>query len=222
MKVNIGPYRNWYSSRNFNEYYYKVKYLKPSWEVSESEYDWCDKFFEKFCDFIDVLLTPVNAIAYRDRKIKIHIDDYDAWNADHTLALVAYPLLQKLKETKQGTASVDIKDLPKSFVYVKTESDIKGFTYSETAWEYILDEMIWAFKQIIDEYAEEDQYIENPDQLTHSFTKLDNGSSRIDFNIQKDPNKPPYKRNDEAIKVYQERISNGLILFGKYYRSLWN
>jgi len=222
MKVKLGPYRKFYSSRDFNEVYYKLKRLKPSWEVSASELDWMDKVFEKFCDYIDVLLTPINKIAYRDRTIKVRIDDYDAWNADHTLALIVYPLLQKLKETKQGTPSVVLKDLPKSFVYEKTANDVKGFTYSETAWDYILDEMIWAFKQIVEEYEEENQFIENPEQLNFIFTPLENGCSSLTFDNLKDPNKPPYSRDVEGIKAYQDRIDNGLKLFGKYFRALWD
>lgn len=36
------------------------------------------------------------------RRIDIQIDKYDTWNMYHTLALIIYPMLIQLKETKHG------------------------------------------------------------------------------------------------------------------------
>ena len=46
------------------------------------------------------------------RKVEIEIHKYDSWNADHTLALIALPLIKQLKETKHGSALVDDEDVP--------------------------------------------------------------------------------------------------------------
>ena len=36
------------------------------------------------------------------RQVEIQIDHYDSWNADHTIAMIAVPLLKQLQETKHG------------------------------------------------------------------------------------------------------------------------
>jgi len=38
----------------------------------------------------------------KNRAFHIHIDDYDVWNLDHTLASIIHPALIRLKDTKQG------------------------------------------------------------------------------------------------------------------------
>ena len=38
----------------------------------------------------------------KNRAYHIHIDDYDVWSLDHTLASIIHPALIRLKETKQG------------------------------------------------------------------------------------------------------------------------
>ena len=35
-------------------------------------------------------------------KVSVHIDDFDTWSMDHTLAYIIEPMLKQLKETKQG------------------------------------------------------------------------------------------------------------------------
>ena len=47
-----------------------------------------------------------------ERKIVIHIDDYDTWSMDHTLAPIIAPMLKQLKATKHGAPFVDDEDVP--------------------------------------------------------------------------------------------------------------
>lgn len=63
------------------------------------------------------------------RVEKVQIDGYDCWNADHTIALVAYPLLKKFKQRQCGHPP-----------------DI-----SLEEWHKILDKMIWAMRIMADE-----------------------------------------------------------------------
>lgn len=63
---------------------------------------------------------------YKDdgpQQVDVHIDDWDAYSADYTLAYVIHPVLVKLKESNKG------------FPY--------GLTIQE--WDEILDKMIYAF-----------------------------------------------------------------------------
>lgn len=150
----------------------------------------------------------------RKRKVKIKYHDYDTWCLDHTLALIIVPGLKQLKATNHGFGHVDDDDLPTACL-----KDASG----EERWEWVMDEMIWAFEQ----HGEEDdtaQYYHNRDQLEMVFTPLEDGrpAGTLGFNHQKDPDKPPYFRDVDGLKKHEERKANGRRLFAKYYDSLWD
>lgn len=115
-----------------------------------------------------------------DRKIKVHIDAYDVWNLDHTLALIIHPSLIALKEAKGGIPYIHNQDVP---IELQTTDDDPHYGFSEEKWNYVLDEMIFSFEQFKNDYS----------------TDCD----------------------DATRKTYNDRIDNGLRLFGKYYKSLW-
>jgi hypothetical protein len=70
------------------------------------QWDESNTKFEQFLEKVeDALQTFYNAtinkiIRNRKRKIKVRIDDYDAWNADNTLAHIILPLLKVVREGK--------------------------------------------------------------------------------------------------------------------------
>lgn len=148
----------------------------------------------------------------RKRKVRIKYHNYDTWSLDHTLALIIAPGLQQLKDTNHGFGHVDDEDLPTACL-----KDASG----EERWEWIMDEMIWAFEQ---HGGEDDtaQYYHNRDQLEMVTIPSEDGSRTLSFNHQKDPNKPPYFRDYEGLKKHDERKANGRRLFAKYYESLWD
>ena len=83
-------------------------------------------------------------------SIKIH--KYDTWSMDETLAPIILPMLVQLRDTTHGAPMVDMKDVPKELRATKTQqkkyaqggdTDHKHFE----RWDWILDEMIWAFEQ---------------------------------------------------------------------------
>jgi hypothetical protein len=145
----------------------------------------------------------------REEDIIIH--NYDTWSMDHTLALIIVPMLKQLKETKHGAPNVDASDVP---MYLKPKQmDIvryreEGITDENwfKRWDYVLDEMIWAFEQITDD---------------------DNDSQFFDHS-ECDPNEDivesakKLKVDREGLDEHHKRINNGTRLFGKYYRSLWD
>ena len=88
----------------------------------------------------------------QQQRTSIKIHNYDTWSMDHTLAPIILPMLVQLKATKHGAPMVDLEDVPKLLhptkkqqaEYNKTGStDPKFFN----RWDWILDEMIWAFEQ---------------------------------------------------------------------------
>jgi hypothetical protein len=83
-------------------------------------------------------------------SIKIH--NYDTWGMDDTLAPIILPMLVQLKETKHGAPMVDMKDVPLKLV--ATEAQLNKYAAGGDVdpkhferWDYIMDEMIWAFEQ---------------------------------------------------------------------------
>ena len=130
------------------------------------------------------------------QKVKVHIDKWDTWSMDHTLAPIILPMLKQLKETKHGAPYVESADVPKELrinVHQKVAYKKDGTTDENffKRWDWVMDEMIWAFEQ------------KNKDNWMAPY---------YEYN----------KWDRDAVKAEQERISNGFRLFGKYYESLWD
>jgi hypothetical protein len=144
------------------------------------------------------------------QRIKVRIDPWDTWSMDHTLAPIILPMLVQLKETKHGAPMVDMKDVPKELRATKKQLDAYGKNGEVDPkhferWDWILDEMIWAFEQKNRDHWEEDYYgpyIESEDkrELFGRFEWID----------------------DEGRQKHQERMSNGFRLFGTYFENLWD
>lgn len=134
-----------------------------------------------------------------ERKVNIRIDNYDLWNLDHTLALVIHPALVKFRENLVATPATEGADGPEGVV------DETG-DFSEKRWEHIIDEMIFAFESLAKADWEEQYYdygdVSETIDLINTFSAV--------------------KYDKEGWKKHNERIDNGLRLFGKYYRALWN
>lgn len=156
------------------------------------------------------------------RKIDIHIDDYDTWNLDNTLAMIIYPALLHLKSMKHGVpsefAEVGGEDWhdQQSFDFY-TETAAECFDLGVARWNEVLDKMIWSFHQLclgVDEYG--DKY--HHGEIKIGWTDMDsNGLSTM---IDENPSDHWY--DHVGAMLHEERIQEGLDLFGKYYRNLWD
>jgi hypothetical protein len=232
MKVYIGPY-----TRDIIPVYrWENKYAswrKPdSYYLPEEEYTKIDKIVFGFFDMLNKLVLPLNSWSNsRKRKINIRIDNYDVWSADHTLAMIIHPVLLKLKEQKQGSPYVDDDDVPEHLKSTaaspkENEWDIDDNHHLRSEW--VLDEMIWAFKQCTDHDHGDNIFHHNSEQLTMTFEPtgdeaLDSKNmSKLKMNHQKDPTKPAYWVDQDGKKAHYERIKNGHRLFAKYYFGLWD
>lgn len=68
-----------------------------------------------------------------------------------------------------------------------------------------MDEMIWTFEQLADDDSTSKFY-------THPTEKFEKFEDRI----------AAIKVDREGLDAHEARIKNGLRLFGKYYRGLWD
>jgi hypothetical protein len=216
MKIKIGGYPNRLicniHSNHMNKKYgyvdwpeYGTKGLGPGKHPPFKE-----SFLEGLEDAIQSVYNVFNWIWFdrRTQKVKVRIDRWDTWSMDHTLAPIILPMLVQLKATKHGAPLVDDKDVPKELKSTnaplkENEWDIDDWHFKR--WDWVMDEMIWAFEQKNRDHWEDDYYgpyIESEDkrELFGRFEWTD----------------------DEGRQKHQERMSNGFRLFGKYFENLWD
>lgn len=141
-----------------------------------------------------------------EQKIDVHIDRWDTWSMDHTLSYIVLPMLKQLKVTKHGSPLIGDEDVPEELKSTspppkENEWDIDDNHHKR--WDWILDEMIWAFEQKTIDWDEEyfGEYVPSANnQVLGNYPNADWG----------------------GMKKHQERMSNGFRLFGKYYEALWD
>jgi hypothetical protein len=164
------------------------------------------------------------------RKINVEIDEFDTWNLDHTLALIIYPALLQLKATKQGVPSEftevggeDWSSQDSFDFYQETHDD--SWKVGLERWDETLDKMIWSFEQLIKgDY--DDQY--HHGDAKFDWVKTDKTypnpiTGKVEDTFQMvDKNPTEHWYDSVGHLKHEERIQEGLELFGKYYRSLWD
>ena len=90
----------------------------------------------------------------KNRAFNIHIDDFDVWSLDYTLACIIHPALIRLKETKHGYPELwedgmvthHNYDRQLHFDFIDEEVETK---YLIDKWNVIMDKMIYSFEQIV-------------------------------------------------------------------------
>lgn len=85
----------------------------------------------------------------------VRLKGEDIWEAEQTIATVVYPILLKLQKEKHGAPNVNPIDVPEHLrmtVEQKKAYNVDG-TIDENyfaRYDYIMDEMIFAFKYVLD------------------------------------------------------------------------
>ena len=209
MKVSIGKPTPWFTTTNIEEKYLEKRYGLYSFEISPKEYTQLDRAVIKVSDLTQTILNKtINRVfEKKQQKIRVHIDDWDIWSADVTLAHIALPLVEKLRDESQGFFEVDNEDVPEELRATELQivhKEIDG-TIDDNGvarWTYVLNEMIFAFEHIIDNDWEDEYYnVEWIDKKV--FPKVE-------------------CLDREGLVATHERITNGCRLFGKYFRALWD
>lgn len=165
------------------------------------------------------------------RKIDIQIERFDTWSLDHTLAMIIYPALLQLKETKHGVPSEIVDsvggaewDSQSSFDFYK-ESHDEAWTEASKKWDEILDKMIWAFYQLAhDDYSDKYHHgTSEYDWIKSDKTFANPITGKVEKTYQMvDKNPDAHWYDSEGHQLHEARIQEGLELFGKHYRNLWD
>ena len=241
MKIKIGPYKNWVGPYQLAETLcFWVKPIKDE-HGFPSKPDWVHDFGEwlaygsiepeptvgqakKWEDdrkptILYILLTWIDS--KKSRKVSIKIDRWDTWSMDHTLALIIVPMLHQLKATKHGSPCVDDEDVPeelKSTSATELTQEQKDSGHSDDKlhqrWDWVLNEMIYAFECETDEDWESQFYSGEHDI---NWEKQESGL----YEMKKGP-KDTWTVDREAMNKAWDRRKNGLRLFAKYYHGLWD
>ena len=213
MKVYIGKYLNWWGPYQLVDklFFWHEKYPKEElaarWDyrLHDRMGDWlASTWVADFCSWI---------YSKRKRTEYVKIDNYDVWSMDHTLSLIVVPMLKRLKEVKHGAPLVDDEDVPKNLrSTTKSAQKVKKNPWDTdgnhfTRFDWVLDEMIWAHEQLISD---------DGDGQFYDHSQADDPNDDLNTQIRK------IKVDRKGLKAYHDRINNGLRLFGKYYRALWD
>lgn len=148
--------------------------------------------------FLDKVHPPVNVIV---------INKWDTWSMDYTLAPVIHKLLVQLKATKHGSPFVDDADVPEAYRSTnapKPENDWDVDDYHHYRWDWVLREMIWAFEQL------------SKSDHDAQFYKPAANTANTDVFLQH------MEIDRKGLEEHTARIDRALMLFGKYYRALWD
>ena len=204
MKIYTSKYRNhWVSPYRIAE---KIFFWR------EIDYD------EPIVKKINIVLSPIctawqSFLDFVHPRIQyVKIDYWDTWSMDHTLADVVLPMLKQLKESKHGAPMTDDEDVPdnlKSTSAEPKENEWDTDSLHFERWDWILDEMIWAFEQ---------KTIDDDESKFFDHSENEPGA----FPWDKDGNYVSKTKVDwDGLKSHQARKTNGYRLFGKYYEGLW-
>lgn len=198
-------------------------------EGQESQYVERPEWTEVWSDRLTPVSRAIQWVLDRvDRKIDyVKIDRWDTWGMDHTLGLIALPMLKQLKKDKHGSPCVDDDDVPDELKSTSAPAKENEYDTDENwfkRWDWVMDEMIFAFEHKLDD-SWQDAYRSGEHDLVwvpvdvhgnvvpkgeHKYYRMEHGP------------KDTYKCDYDGIAVVEKRIQNGFRLFGKYYQNLWD
>jgi hypothetical protein len=227
MKIYKSNYRShWVSPYVILEkvfFWREIDYDEP---LIKKLHDILNPFSVAWLKFLDFVHPRINYVK---------IDKYDTWSMDSTLADIILPMLKQMKATKHGSPTVDDDDMPEELRVVahKDWSQQLAFEFDDheqyekdswdlqhRRWEWVLDEMIFAFEHYVDDTWEEAFRSGEHDMIHVPCEWYEDGRPKL-YSIEKGPN-DTYVCDYEGMNKVYKRMENGFSLFGKYYRGLWD
>jgi hypothetical protein len=218
MKVYINKYRHhWLSPYTILE---KVFFWREI-EYEEVLIDRLATLLEPACQGLQKVLDIIHP-----KVDYVKIDKWDTWSMDATLAKIILPMLKQLKDTKHGAPNVDDEDVPEELRSTvpaaeqakENEWDVDGNHFKR--WDYVLNEIIWAFEQKNDDNWTDQYYSGVADYIHVECDEVHPTYGKL-FTMKPGPNHTQVVDWD-GMKAHQERMTNGFKLFGKYYEGLWD
>jgi hypothetical protein len=193
---------------------------------------WTDPEFDLYDDkndkYTDWLVKPMELVRkfldFVHPKIDyVKIDKWDTWSMDSTLGMIALPMLKQLQASKHGAPYVDDEDVPEELKSTSAPAKENEWDTDDNhfkRWDWVMDEMIFAFEHHVDTKWEEEYSKGKWSTKMEACEWDENGKAKMYKMVNNDDH--THETDYEALKVVHERIANGFKLFGKYYRNLWD
>lgn len=206
MKVKIGPYLNWWGPYQIAD----LLFGNPDkWPEKETwRHRWSHRLGHWLAEKTPVATWCQWIYDRRERQVYVHIDRYDVWNMDDTLRLIIGPMFVKLKATKHGSGFVEDSDVPdhlKSTAAPPRENAWDSDANLHARYDWLLDEMIWAFTT-------------DHEEARHAFYD----HSGVDKSQTLEAQIHSIQIDRDALDAYEVRVTNAYRLFGKYYQTFWD
>ena len=215
MKIYKSNYRNhWVSPYVILEkvfFWREIDYDEP---LIEKLSDFLNPFCIAWQKFLDFVHPQINYVK---------IDRWDTWSMDNTLADIILPMLKQLKESKHGSAHVDDEDVPEELRSTSAPAKENDYDIDDNhhkRWDYVIDEMIFAFEHKADDSWEQAYYSGEHDIIHVPCEWYEDGKPKL-YTLERGPNHT-HTVDFEGIQKVTKRMQNGFCLFGKYYQGLWD
>ncbi len=187
--------------------------------------EWVEKWSDRLLPISKTIQWVWDKVDHKIDYVKI--DRWDTWSMDHTLSYIVLPMLKQLQSEKHGAPFVDDEDVPEELK--STSAPPKENEYDTDAnhfkrWDYVLNEMIFAFEHKVDD-SWEDAY--RSGDIDTIWVPVDAKGNEVPkgehkYYQMKDGPKHTYQCDYDAIQLVHDRMKNGFRLFGKYYEGLWD
>jgi len=209
MKIYMNkPKYNWVSPYTIKQWFF---FWKKDYDAYKNQ---PPILLTKLCELWLRVMNKLNRdISY------VKIDYWDIWSMDSTLSPIILPMLKMLKENKHGAPFVHDDDVPyglRSFNGKPKENECDTDDFHFDRWDWVLDEMIWAFEQLQPGCDWEGLYYWGECDFVREISE---GSGGI--GLKQGPN---HTRGCDMknLRAHCDRIKRGTTLFGKYYQCLWD
>lgn len=213
MKVIIGPYKQWFGPHQIAELL--CFWAKPTKDEfgNTTKPSWVYDFGTWLAENKDGTETKLYKLCHvlnqkRKQHIYVRIDKWDTWSMDVTLANIILPMLKQLQATQHGAPHVDDFDCPQHLWSTNAEPKEHPWDTDsnwQARWDWVLQEMVWAFTQ----------------------HQLDDEDEKF-WTIPQDPKLTPKEQMDQSqldeqnYRLHHHRKQKAFELFGKYYQALWD
>lgn len=242
MRVKIGPYKSWFGPYQLAE---KLMFWVPKEKDEYGIPHNADRVhhFGEWLAYGNVSPEPEVGEVYdafnedrtptllyrfllwidskKSRTVSVQIDRWDTWNMETTLGYIVRPMLKELRASKKGAPCVEYADVPEhlrpsSEEIVAYEKDGTTDDKFFKRWDWVLDEMIFAFESLDGGDNADWEYQFTTGEYDLLWKKQEDNTSLMVHG----PNHTA-DTDWDARREYAKRITNGFRLFGKYYENLW-
>lgn len=144
------------------------------------------------------------------RTVNIDVHPWDTWDAVSSLAYVNRAVLTQFRDER---LKKDQGGIPQEFFREgQYDPSDEECDQARAAWHAAVDEMIWAFNEIIEETEHDACFtkrgewkLSDPDPETGLVELLDSG----------------FDLDEKRLRECRDRVQNGLFLYATHFRSLW-